>query len=91
MEQFTGDNATCNVCLAYRKRWADKSPEIVKELWQKYHDEHRGNNFKRNCVLGNMKSNKHVDRSLDRGGDEKCWMKTIDDMMEVKLVNDFLE
>ena len=41
LEQFTGDNATCNVCLAYRKRWADKSPEIVKELWQKYHGEHR--------------------------------------------------
>ena len=28
---------------------------------------------------------------LDRGGDEKCWMETIDDMMEMKLVNDFLE
>lgn len=41
--------------------------------------------------MGNMKSNKHVDRSLDRGGDEKCWMETIDDMMEMKLVNDFLE
>ena len=47
--------------------------------------------FKRNCVMGNMKNNKHVDRSLDRGGDEKCWMKTIDFMMEMKLVNDFLE
>lgn len=41
LEQFTGDNATCDVCLAARKRWADKSPGIVKELWQKYHDEHR--------------------------------------------------
>ena len=41
--------------------------------------------------MGNTKSNKHVDRSLDRGGAEKCWMKTIDDMMEMKLVNDFLE
>lgn len=41
--------------------------------------------------MGNMKSNKHVARSLDRGGDETCWMKTIDGMMELKLVNDLLE
>ena len=38
-----------------------------------------------------MKSNKHVDRSLGRGGDEKCWMKMVDDMMEMKLANYFLE
>ena len=30
LEMFSGENATCNVCLAHRKKWADKNPEKVR-------------------------------------------------------------
>ena len=35
----SGDNATCNGCLAHREKWAGNNTERVKELWQKYHAE----------------------------------------------------
>ena len=41
LEMFSGANATCNVCLAHRKKWADNNPEKVRELSQKYGEEHK--------------------------------------------------
>ena len=41
LEMFSGENATCNVCLAHRKKWADKNPEKVRELSRKYGEEHK--------------------------------------------------
>ena len=41
LEGFTGENATCDVCLAQWKRWANKNSEKRKEAWQKYWAENR--------------------------------------------------
>ena len=41
LEMFRGGNATCNGCLAHREKWAGNNAEKVRELWQKYHAEHR--------------------------------------------------
>ena len=41
LEMFRGENATCNVCLAHRKKWADSNPEKVRELSRKYGEEHK--------------------------------------------------
>ena len=41
LEMFRGDNATCNGCLARRKKWADNNPEKVRELSRKYGEEHK--------------------------------------------------
>ena len=41
LEMFRGGNATCNGCLAHREKWARNNAEKVRELWQKYHAEHR--------------------------------------------------
>ena len=41
LEMFRGENATCNGCLAHREKWAGNNAEKVRELWQKYHAEHR--------------------------------------------------
>ena len=41
LEMFSGENATCNGCLAHRKKWADNNPEKVKELSWKYGEEHK--------------------------------------------------
>ena len=41
LEMFSGENATCNVCLAHRKKWADNNPEKVRELSRKYGEEHK--------------------------------------------------
>ena len=37
LEMFRGDNATCNGCLAHRKKWAEK----VRELSRKYGEEYK--------------------------------------------------
>ena len=29
LELYRGENATCNVCLEYREKWAGKNPEKV--------------------------------------------------------------
>ena len=41
LEMFRGENATCSGCLAHREKWAGNNAEKVRELWQKYHAEHR--------------------------------------------------
>ena len=41
LEMFRGENATCSGCLARREKWAGNNAEKVRELWQKYHAEHR--------------------------------------------------
>ena len=41
LDMFSGENATCNVCLAHTKKWADKNPEKVRELSRKYGEEHK--------------------------------------------------
>ena len=41
LEMFSGENATCNVCLAHRKKWADNNPEKVRELSRKYGEEQK--------------------------------------------------
>ena len=41
LEMFRGENATCNGCLAHKEKWAGNNVEKVRELWQKYHAEHR--------------------------------------------------
>ena len=41
LEMFRGENATCNGCLAHRKKWAGNNPEKVKELSRKYGEEHK--------------------------------------------------
>ena len=38
---FRGDKATCNGCLAHRKKWAKNYPEKVRELSRKYGEEHK--------------------------------------------------
>lgn len=39
---FGGGNALCNGCLAYLYLlWVGNNPQQVKELWQKYHAEHK--------------------------------------------------
>ena len=43
---------TCNGCLAHREKWAGNNAEKVRELWQKYHAEHREEiNEKRTCII----------------------------------------
>ena len=39
LNMFRGDNATCNGCLAHRKKWAGSNPEKVRELSRKYGEE----------------------------------------------------
>ena len=52
LEMFRGENATCNGCLAHREKWAGNNAEKVRELWQKYHAEHREEiNKKRKCII----------------------------------------
>ena len=41
LEMFSGENATCNVCLAHRKTWSKNNPEKIRELSQKYGEEHK--------------------------------------------------
>ena len=44
---------TCNVCLLQRKQWADKNPEKVQEMWQKWNVGHTGRekiNKYRKCI-----------------------------------------
>ena len=38
---FRGDNATCNGCLAHKKKWAGNNPEKVRKLSRKYGEEHK--------------------------------------------------
>ena len=44
LEMLRGDNVTCNrcnACLAHGKKWAGNNPEKVRELSQKYGEEHK--------------------------------------------------
>ena len=41
LEGFSGENATCDTCLAQWKRWANKNSEKRREAWQKYWLENR--------------------------------------------------
>ena len=41
LEMFSGENATCNVCLAHRKAWSKNNPEKNRELSRKYGEEHK--------------------------------------------------
>ena len=36
-----GENATCNRCLAHRKKWVENIPERVRVLSRKYGEEHK--------------------------------------------------
>ena len=38
---YTGENATCNICLGYRESWAGKNPEKVRDMNRSYWAEHR--------------------------------------------------
>ena len=52
LEMFRGGNATCHGCLAHREKWAGNNAEKVRELWQKYHAEHREEiNEKKKCII----------------------------------------
>ena len=38
---YRGENLTCNICLGHRENWAKKNPEKVREMNEKYWDEHK--------------------------------------------------
>ena len=38
---LSGENGTCNECLAPRKKWAGNNPEKNRELSQRYGEEHK--------------------------------------------------
>ena len=41
LDMLRGDSATCNGCLAHRKKWAGNHTEKVCELSRKYGEEHK--------------------------------------------------
>ena len=54
LEMLTGENATCNGCLAHRETWAGNNSERVKELWQTYRADHREEISENMEVIGSV-------------------------------------
>ena len=81
LEMFKGDNATCNGCLAHRKKWAGNNPAKVRELSQRsgehkeekkaYNQEYNGREtceVKKCNWLRHLRTKKHRDGVVNGGG-----------------------
>ena len=75
LEMFSGENATCNGCLAHRKKWADNNPEKVKELSRKYGEEPK----EEKKVYNQEYNQREVDCEVCRCRVRKCnWLRHLE-------------
>ena len=68
LEMFSGENATCSVCLAHRKAWSKNNPEKNRHLSRKY-----GENIRRKKKAYNQEYNqREVECEVCRCRVKKC-------------------